>query len=73
MQSYSERGDGKGRDLLQRGYLCGKIMPIQPASGAGLQNSEFWAGTSSVRVRRSKENEEKKLILLFMVLLVCFF
>lgn len=30
MHTYDERGDGKGRDVLQRIYLCGKITPIEP-------------------------------------------
>jgi len=30
MYAYDERGDGKRRGLLQRIYLCGKIMAIQP-------------------------------------------
>lgn len=42
------------------------------ASGADLQSSEFRAGSSNVRVGRNKENEEEKLILLFVVLLMHF-
>lgn len=28
--SLMKRGDGRGIDLLQRVYLCGKIMPMRP-------------------------------------------